>query len=144
MLTPVTGSAAHHRVQFLDAARGSAMFFVLLSHFGFAFFPNQSDPLPTAMRFIGMVASPTFMVLSGLILGFLYRTSPGSFERLLRIYKIKLANDAIAECNGNKTLAAQSLSISRAYLHLLIRPVTVLEPGALESNREHLHLAVSA
>jgi peptidoglycan/LPS O-acetylase OafA/YrhL len=54
------------------------MFFVLLSHFGFTFFPNQADPVPTAMRFAGMVASPTFMILSGLILGFLYRTSPGS------------------------------------------------------------------
>ena len=89
MLHPRAESATHHnRLQFLDAARGSAMFFVLLSHFGFTFFPNQADPVPTAMRFAGMVASPTFMMLSGLILGFLYRTSPGSFERL----RIKLAD----------------------------------------------------
>ncbi|HWT67277.1 MAG TPA: sigma-54 dependent transcriptional regulator [Terracidiphilus sp.] len=45
----------------------------------------------------------------------------GSFERLLRDYKIKLAVDAVRECNGNKTLAARSLGISRAYLHRLIR-----------------------
>jgi DNA-binding NtrC family response regulator len=45
----------------------------------------------------------------------------GSFERMLRDYKVKLANDAISQCNGNKTLAAQKLSISRAYLHRLIR-----------------------
>ena len=45
----------------------------------------------------------------------------GSFERQLRDFKIKLALDAIEHCNGNKTLAAQSLSISRAYLHRLIR-----------------------
>ena len=42
-------------------------------------------------------------------------------EEQLREYKIKLANKAIQECNGNKTLAARSLSISRAYLHRLIR-----------------------
>jgi DNA-binding NtrC family response regulator len=48
----------------------------------------------------------------------------GSFERLLRDYKLKLVRDAIAQCNGNKTLAAQSLSISRAYLHRLIRPAS--------------------
>jgi DNA-binding NtrC family response regulator len=44
-----------------------------------------------------------------------------SFEDQLRDYKIRLANKAIADCNGNKTLAARSLQISRAYLHRLIR-----------------------
>jgi DNA-binding NtrC family response regulator len=45
----------------------------------------------------------------------------GSFERQLREYKIRLAENAVKENNGNKTLAARSLSISRAYLHRLIR-----------------------
>jgi DNA-binding NtrC family response regulator len=45
----------------------------------------------------------------------------GSFERQLRDYKIKLAATAVRESNGNKTLAARSLCISRAYLHRLIR-----------------------
>ena len=45
----------------------------------------------------------------------------GSFERQLRDYKIKLAVNAVREANGNKTLAARSLSISRAYLHRLLR-----------------------
>ena len=46
----------------------------------------------------------------------------GSFERQLRDYKVKLAETALRENNGNKTLAARSLNISRAYLHRLIRP----------------------
>jgi DNA-binding NtrC family response regulator len=45
----------------------------------------------------------------------------GSFERQLRDYKIKLAVAAVRDNNGNKTLAARSLCISRAYLHRLIR-----------------------
>jgi DNA-binding NtrC family response regulator len=45
----------------------------------------------------------------------------GSFERQLRDYKLKLAVAAVREHNGNKTLAARSLQISRAYLHRLIR-----------------------
>jgi DNA-binding NtrC family response regulator len=45
----------------------------------------------------------------------------GSFERQLRGYKIKLAIAALRDNNGNKTLAARSLNISRAYLHRLIR-----------------------
>ncbi|HXJ40027.1 MAG TPA: sigma-54 dependent transcriptional regulator [Bryobacteraceae bacterium] len=60
-----------------------------------------------------------------------YLVPNGSFERLLRDYKIKLANEAVHQCNGNKTLAAQSLSISRAYLHRLLRPC-VPEPGVTE------------
>ncbi len=46
---------------------------------------------------------------------------PDSFERRIRLYKIKLASEALRESNGNKTMAARSLSISRAYLHRLLR-----------------------
>jgi DNA-binding NtrC family response regulator len=52
----------------------------------------------------------------------------GSFERQLRDYKMKLAVTAVRENNGNKTLAARSLCISRAYLHRLIR---IAEPDPL-------------
>jgi DNA-binding NtrC family response regulator len=52
----------------------------------------------------------------------------GSFERQLRDYKVKLAVAAVRENNGNKTLAARSLCISRAYLHRLIR---LVEPDPL-------------
>jgi DNA-binding NtrC family response regulator len=52
----------------------------------------------------------------------------GSFERQLRDYKIKLAVAAVREHHGNKTLAARSLCISRAYLHRLIR---LAEPDAV-------------
>lgn len=44
-----------------------------------------------------------------------------SFERQLRNYKVKLAVEAVKGNHGNKTLAARSLNISRAYLHRLIR-----------------------
>jgi DNA-binding NtrC family response regulator len=55
----------------------------------------------------------------------------GSFERQLRDYKIKLALAAVREHHGNKTLAARSLSISRAYLHRLLR---LAEPSLLEEH----------
>jgi DNA-binding NtrC family response regulator len=44
-----------------------------------------------------------------------------TFERQLQDYKIKLAMTAVRENNGNKSLAARRLGISRAYLHRLIR-----------------------
>ena len=50
------------------------------------------------------------------------RPAPGaSFEEQMQDYKVKLAQRAIHECQGNKTLAARSLHISRTYLHRLIR-----------------------
>ena len=60
----------------------------------------------------------------------------GSFERQLRDYKVKLAMDAVRDNNGNKTLAARSLGISRAYLHRLIRlaePDSIFEQDNLGS-----------
>jgi DNA-binding NtrC family response regulator len=49
-------------------------------------------------------------------------SSTSSFERQIRDFKLKLAIEAVREHDGNKTLAARSLQISRAYLHRLIRP----------------------
>lgn len=58
----------------------------------------------------------------------------GSFERQLRDYKIKLAEAAIKENKGNKTLAARSLCISRAYLHRLIRLSEQTQMPGIESH----------
>ena len=49
-----------------------------------------------------------------------------SFDALLRQFKIGLVSRAVVECNGNKTLAARKLRVSRAYLHRLIR----MDPNA--------------
>jgi DNA-binding NtrC family response regulator len=43
-----------------------------------------------------------------------------TFDNLMREFRRKLAYDAIALCNGNKTMAAKNLQISRAYLHRLV------------------------
>ena len=70
--------------------------------------------------------------------------APGSFERQLRDYKIKLAVAAVREHHGNKTLAARSLQISRAYLHRLIRataPELVPEDIAFEPENSKLGIA---
>ena len=44
-----------------------------------------------------------------------------SFEDQMHDYKLKLVHKALQESNGNKTLAAQSLHISRTYMHRLIK-----------------------
>ncbi|HEX4021273.1 MAG TPA: sigma-54 dependent transcriptional regulator [Acidobacteriaceae bacterium] len=68
----------------------------------------------------------------------------GSFERQLRDFKIKLAATAVRENNGNKTLAARNLQISRAYLHRLIRLAEqdpAMGPSLLEPNSQEVGTA---
>ncbi|HEY1985206.1 MAG TPA: sigma-54 dependent transcriptional regulator [Terracidiphilus sp.] len=59
----------------------------------------------------------------------------GTFERRLNNYKVRLALSAIRENHGNKTLAARSLCISRAYLHRLIRSTEPAVPFEDSSER---------
>jgi len=60
------------------------MLFVFLAHFGWIYLqplvPAQAGWAST----IGMVASPTFMVISGMMLGFLYRKSGARFDGIRR------------------------------------------------------------
>jgi DNA-binding NtrC family response regulator len=49
------------------------------------------------------------------------RVESDSFEERLKEYKVRLVAKAVQESNGNKTLAARKLSITRAYLHRLLR-----------------------
>jgi DNA-binding NtrC family response regulator len=59
---------------------------------------------------------------------------PDSFDGLVRQFKVDLVHKALEQCDGNKTLAARKLKVSRAYLHRLIRttpeelPVDVPRP----------------
>jgi uncharacterized membrane protein len=63
-------------LQAFDAARGLAMLFVCVSHFGFVYFRRMPahELEYTLITRVSMIATPTFVVLSGLMLGFLYRT----------------------------------------------------------------------
>ena len=63
-----------------------------------------------------------------------------SFEQQIQEYKIRLAVSAVRENNGNKTLAARRLGISRAYLHRLIR---LGEPEAASYNQELENIALA-
>lgn len=69
------------RIRSLDATRGTAMLFVLISHFGLTYFGrNGQEHLEDWFERVGKVASPTFMVLSGMMAGFLYAMRRESFR----------------------------------------------------------------
>ncbi len=65
-------------------------------------------------------------------------TPASTFERRIRDFKIKLAAAAIRQNGGNKTLAACSLGISRAYLHRLVR-LDAKEPAFEHEFSEKVH-----
>jgi uncharacterized membrane protein len=64
----------------MDAARGSAMLFVLLSHFVEVYFKRNQIPSDLAYA-ITMVASPAFISISGVVIGMLYCTRGERFHQ---------------------------------------------------------------
>ena len=59
------------------------MLFVFISHFSYAYFRlNDASLLWTLFGGIGMVASPTFMIISGTMLGYLYALNNKNFSRI--------------------------------------------------------------
>lgn len=53
----------------VDAARGAAMAFVCLSHFSYTYFPEE-DSRGIWLQMIGRIATPTFMILSGIVVSY--------------------------------------------------------------------------
>jgi uncharacterized membrane protein len=56
------------RLRFVDATRGTAVLMVLVSHFGITYF-DVLDPRARWLEALTLSASPTFMLLSGLLVG---------------------------------------------------------------------------
>src|ERR1051325_4432225 len=64
------------RIQYLDASRGISLLLVCFSHFVAVYFgTNRQGGLGNVPRFplaLGMISSPTFVAVSGTILGLLF------------------------------------------------------------------------
>jgi predicted acyltransferase len=77
-----------NRLTSLDATRGAAMFMVCVSHFGLAYFGEAHVAHGVAWTYVlGLVASPTFMIISGSMLGYLFHARPAQFESFsLKLY----------------------------------------------------------
>src|SRR5688500_6240422 len=75
--------SARPRLRFLDAARGVTMFFVFLSHFALLYFSAPEQQVwRNGMIRVGMIATPTFLILSGMVLGVQYHAARGAFARI--------------------------------------------------------------
>ncbi len=89
---PATASVgtSGRRLQAFDAARGIAVLFMCLSHFVGVYFRSPTQVQRIVMS-VCMVASPTFIILSGVMLGFLSNSGEESFRRL----RFKLTDRAV-------------------------------------------------
>ncbi len=74
------------RLRFIDSGRGVAMIFVCLSHFSEAYFQatNKIALMEISCK-ISMIASPTFMIITGMMLGYLYTVKGQDFSCTRRI-----------------------------------------------------------
>src|SRR5512141_2476149 len=74
--TPVVSASTMKRLTAIDATRGTAMIAVFLSHFAFIYFHNDYGiyGFVPKLYIIAQIASPTFVLISGIMLGFLYET----------------------------------------------------------------------
>jgi uncharacterized membrane protein len=87
-------SMGNSRLTNLDAARGMAMILVCLSHFTQVYLgPGSGSPVGRLddLYALGMIASPTFVVISGTVLGLLYVVRRESFGLL----RLKLLDRAL-------------------------------------------------
>ncbi len=74
---------AGQRLEAIDAARGLAMIFVCLSHFGEIHLDGTRGGAAGALLdALGRVATPSFMVISGALIGFRHASDPASFAHL--------------------------------------------------------------
>src|SRR5512135_424436 len=84
-------SSLHHgsdRIRPIDAARGSAMLFVFLSHFVVAYLLRYHRSASLAWMFTS-IASPAFISISGVMLGILFSTRREQFPTAKRRYVMR-------------------------------------------------------
>src|SRR5579884_3608187 len=80
------------RIGSFDVARGAAMLFVCLSHCAMSYFDFWRPSRPHAplealgqiATTVSFVATPTFLLLSGIVIGYLWRINPTSLSGLKR------------------------------------------------------------
>jgi fucose 4-O-acetylase-like acetyltransferase len=69
-------AGASARVSAIDVARGTAMFFVCLAHFSGAYLWPHGMKAAELLDIVSMIASPSFVLISGMTFGFLATLHP--------------------------------------------------------------------
>src|SRR5438105_13904726 len=82
-LSLASGVDRPRRLDSIDAVRGTAMLFVFLAHFtGIYLWRTGARELASYLSLVSMIASPTFVAVSGMLVGFFSATNPQGFQEL--------------------------------------------------------------
>ena len=126
------------------------MVFVCLSHFGFEYFRRFEElPENQIIRIVTMIASPTFMLISGMMLGLLYHTRPKGFSDAARalagrgIFLLTVGH-ALILISCIPRAGGLSAAISRGFITDAIGVAIIVGPQVIRwlSRRERLALAL--
>lgn len=138
------------RVASIDAARGAAMLFVCLAHFANSYqFVSGADGVGGYLVIVGMLASPTFVTVSGLVAGFLSVTRSASFIKLQRKLLdrglfLLIVGHTILAASGMATGRGFSDAFKIGYITDAIGFAVVLGPWLVSALRRRSRLVLAA
>ena len=136
------------RVLALDSSRGVAILLVMLSHFAMRFATESGQP--NALRWpviVGMIASPTFVLLSGAVYGTLSAPGRMNNDRLRNILVdrgIFLLLVAHALLAGSMLLRGVPGAWHRLYITDSIAPALMFGPAIAARTRPRVRLLIAA
>jgi uncharacterized membrane protein len=144
-------SSSHlSRVGSIDSARGAAMLFVCLAHFANAYhFTSGADETGGYIVLVGLLASPTFVTVSGIVAGFLAITRSASFPQLRqklidRGVFLLLIGHAILALTGFATPRGFAWAYRVGYITDVIGFAVILGPWLVSSMRHRSRLVLAA
>ncbi len=141
---------ASSRVASIDAARGGAMLFVCLAHFANAYhFVSGADATGGYLVMIGMIASPTFVTVSGLVAGFLAITRSRAFGELRlklidRGFFLLIIGHVVLAVSGIFTGPGFGHACKIGYITDVVGFAVVLGPSLIASLKPSVRLLLAA
>lgn len=145
-------SSESSRLASIDAARGAAMLFVCLSHFAASYhFAANAVAGETGdyLRAVGMVASPTFVVVSGMVAGFIAVARKRSFPHFRRKLVdrgvfLLLVGHAVLAFTGVLGGTGLAYSYSIGYVTDAIGVAIIIGPWLVVKLRQRSRILLSA
>lgn len=126
------------------------MFFVCLAHFADSYqFVNGSDASGAYLLSIGMLASPTLILVSGSVTGFLFVTRRGSFDYLRRrlvdrgVFLLLVGHPVLAS-SGWFTSVGLATTLRRGYITDVIAIAVIVGPSLVAVLRPRRRLLLAA
>lgn len=148
---PLTTTARYEssREASIDAARGAAMVFVCLSHFA-SYFVVVSGPSDVGLYLgaVGMIASPTFVTVSGMVAGFMFVARSRSFPHFRRklvdrgVFLLLIGHPTLALTGF---LAGRSFALTNSieYITDAIAVAVIIGPWLVSALRQRARISLA-